>query len=62
MNTIGVDFKIKTFDTDGSTIKLQVWDTAGQEKFRTITANYYKGAHGIIFVYDITSRQSFNNI
>lgn len=60
--TIGVDFKIKTFESNGSTIKLQIWDTAGQERFKTITASYYKGAHGIILVYDITDRQSFNDI
>ena len=43
-------------------IKLQIWDTAGQEKFRTITSSYYKGAHGIIVVYNITDRSSFDNI
>jgi Ras-related protein Rab-1A len=60
--TIGVDFKIRTFETGGNTIKLQIWDTAGQERFKTITASYYKGAHGIILVYDITDRQSFKDI
>ena len=60
--TIGVDFKIRTFESGGSTIKLQIWDTAGQERFKTITASYYKGAHGIILVYDITDRQSFKDI
>ena len=43
-------------------MKLQIWDTAGQERFKTITASYYKGAHGIILVYDITERQSFKDI
>lgn len=43
-------------------MKLQIWDTAGQERFKTITASYYKGAHGIILVYDITDRQSFKDI
>jgi Ras-related protein Rab-1A len=43
-------------------VKLQIWDTAGQERFKTITASYYKGAHGIILVYDITDRQSFKDI
>lgn len=60
--TIGVDFKIRTFESGGSTVKLQIWDTAGQERFKTITASYYKGAHGIILVYDITDRQSFKDI
>jgi small GTP-binding protein len=44
------------------TIKLNIWDTAGQERFKTITSTYYKGSHGIILVYDITDRESFNNI
>jgi len=60
--TIGVDFKIRTFDLNGRTVKLQIWDTAGQERFKTITSSYYKGAHGIILVYDITDKQSFRDI
>ncbi len=60
--TIGVDFKIRNIVQDGNNIKLNIWDTAGQERFKTITAAYYKGAHGIIIVYDITDRESFNNI
>ena len=57
--TIGVDFKIRTIEAAGSIVKLQMWDTAGQEKFKTITSAYYKGAHGILMVYDITDRRSF---
>jgi len=62
MPTIGIDFRLKTVELDGKVVKVQVWDTAGQERFRTITHNYYRGAHGIALVYDITSESSFNNI
>lgn len=49
-------------DVDGKKIKLQIWDTAGQERFRTITATYYRGTHGVIVVYDVTDRDSFDNV
>ncbi|KAM3142557.1 hypothetical protein pb186bvf_005459 [Paramecium bursaria] len=62
LSTIGIDFKLKTIDVDGTRIKMNIWDTAGQERFKTITQTYYKGAQGIILVYAINDRDSFNNI
>jgi len=61
ISTIGVDFKIRNVTINDKVVKLQIWDTAGQERFRTITSSYYRGAHGIIVVYDITDQASFNN-
>ena len=57
--TIGVDFRFKSFLCEGENVKLQIWDTAGQEKFRTITNSYYRGAHALMIVFDITDHQSF---
>ena len=63
MSTIGLDYKLKNVQLDdGKMIKIQVWDTAGQDRFRSITKNYYKGAHGIILIYDVTSRKTFENV
>ena len=61
MNSIGVDFKLKNIEIDSKKIKLQIWDTAGQERFKTITTSYYKGAHAILVVFDITDRDSFDH-
>uniref|UniRef100_A0A914YT50 Ras-related protein Rab-43 n=1 Tax=Panagrolaimus superbus TaxID=310955 RepID=A0A914YT50_9BILA len=60
--TIGVDFTMKTLIIDGKRVKLQIWDTGGQERFRTITQSYYRSANGIILCYDITCRQSFESL
>jgi len=57
--TIGVDFRVSKMDVRGKKVKLSIWDTAGQERFRTITSSYYRGAQGIILVYDVANRESF---
>ncbi|KAI0563020.1 ras-related protein Rab-13 [Gracilaria domingensis] len=61
-STIGVDFKIRTIGIDGKRVKLQIWDSAGQERFRTIAAAYYRGAHGVGIVFDITDEKSFQSV
>ena len=61
--TIGLDYRLKTMKLkNGKEIKLQIWDTAGQDRFRAITRNYYKGSHGILLLYDVTNVKSFENI
>lgn len=62
VSTIGVDFKIKTITVDHTRIKMQIWDTAGQEKYRSVTEVFFKGAAGIILVYSITDRNSFTHL
>lgn len=57
--TIGVDFRVHKMEVKGKKVKLSIWDTAGQERFRTITSSYYRGAQGIILVYDVANRESF---
>jgi Ras-related protein Rab-8A len=68
-STIGVDFKVKTINVDETKIKMQIWDTAGQDRFRNITKTYYKGSAGVVFViysltqvYSVTDRKTFSNI
>jgi Ras-related protein Rab-18 len=61
-STIGVDFKVKHIDSNGKRVKLTVWDTAGQERFRTLTSSYYRGAHGVVLVYDVTKQDTFENL
>ncbi|KAJ3057521.1 hypothetical protein HK097_004043 [Rhizophlyctis rosea] len=60
--TIGVDFKVKSVDVDDKRYKLTIWDTAGQERFRTLTSSYYRGAQGVILVYDVSNRQTFEHL
>ena len=62
ISTIGVDFKMKTLEVDGKKIRLQIWDTAGQERFRTITQAYYRGAMGILLIYDVTNANTWKNV
>ena len=61
-STIGVDFRFKCVEIGERKCKLQIWDTAGQERFKTVTSAYYRGADGIIIVFDQTDRESFNNV
>ena len=60
--TIGVDFKIKTFEIDSKKIKMQIWDTAGQRKSTNIIGSFYRGTHGILLLYDVTDIDSFKNL
>lgn len=67
ISTIGVDFRFKTFVVDGKLVKMQIvrttqWDTAGQERYKTITNAYYRGADGVIIVFDVTDPKSFVNV
>mmetsp|Transcript_27049 Transcript_27049/g.55356 ORF Transcript_27049/g.55356 Transcript_27049/m.55356 type:complete len:84 (+) Transcript_27049:274-525(+) len=59
-STIGVDFKVKMVKLRGKKVKMTIWDTAGQERFRTLTSSYYRGAQGIILVYDVTRKDTFD--
>ena len=60
--TIGIDFKTKTLNINNQEIKLKIWDTAGEERFRNITTQYYKGADGIVLIYDVTDDASYEKI
>ena len=63
MSTIGLDYRFKKMPVDdGKEATVQIWDTAGQDRFRAITKNYYKGAHGIILIYDVTNQKTFENV
>lgn len=60
--TIGMDFKTAMVTIDDNRVKLAIWDTAGSERFRSLTPNFYRGAHGAILVYDVTKRESFEKL
>ena len=63
LSTIGLDYRLKSMTLNNEkNIKLQIWDTAGQDRFRALTKNYYKGANGIILIYDISATQTFENV
>ncbi|XP_046577644.1 ras-related protein Rab-37-like isoform X6 [Haliotis rubra] len=62
ISTVGIDFRNKVVDVEGTKVKLQIWDTAGQERFRSITHAYYRDAHALLLLYDVTNKASFDNI
>ena len=57
-----MDYKVKKINIDGTVIKLQLWDTAGQERFQSITYSYFKDAHGVLIIFDLSDKQSFLNV
>ncbi|XP_064625110.1 ras-related protein Rab-37-like isoform X2 [Lineus longissimus] len=62
ISTVGIDFRNKVVNVEGCKVKLQIWDTAGQERFRSVTHAYYRDAHALLLLYDVTSKPSFDNI
>ena len=62
ISTIGVEYKIKILNINGRKVILRIWDTSGQERYRSITQNFYRNANGILFVFDLTSKETFDNI
>ncbi|PNF39033.1 Ras-related protein Rab-37 [Cryptotermes secundus] len=62
ISTVGIDFRNKVVTVDQSKVKLQIWDTAGQERFRSVTHAYYRDAHALLLLYDVTNKTSFDNI
>ncbi|KAL7377479.1 hypothetical protein ABVT39_000349 [Epinephelus coioides] len=62
ISTVGIDFRNKVLNIDGVKVKLQIWDTAGQERFRSVTHAYYRDAHALLLLYDVTNKSSFDNI
>ena len=62
ISTIGVEFKVKSLTIKGKKVKLRIWDTSGQERYRSITQNFYRNANGILYIFDLTRKESFENI
>ncbi|CDQ67036.1 unnamed protein product [Oncorhynchus mykiss] len=62
ISTVGIDFRNKVLNIDALKVKLQIWDTAGQERFRSVTHAYYRDAHALLLLYDVTNKASFDNI
>ncbi|EDV27868.1 uncharacterized protein TRIADDRAFT_20540, partial [Trichoplax adhaerens] len=62
ISTVGLDFRNKIVDVDGTNVKLQIWDTAGQERFRSVTHAYFRDAHALLLLYDVTNKKSFENV
>ncbi|CAK9290893.1 unnamed protein product [Gordionus sp. m RMFG-2023] len=62
MTTVGIDFRSKTIEVENEKVKLQIWDTAGQERYRSITHAYYRDAHALLLLYDVSCKSSFDNI
>lgn len=62
ISTVGTDFRNKVVDVEGTKVKLQIWDTAGQERFRSVTHAYYRDAHALLLLYDVSNKASFDNI
>ena len=60
--TIGLNYRIKTLNIDNNPIKMQIWDTSGEEKFKAIAKNFYRGAHGVVLVYDVCEKNSFLDV
>ncbi|XP_020713873.1 ras and EF-hand domain-containing protein isoform X1 [Ceratitis capitata] len=62
ITTVGIDFRNKIVVVDGTRVKLQIWDTAGQERFRSVTHAYYRDAHALLLLYDVTNKTTYDNI
>ena len=60
--TIGLNYRIKTLNIDNNPIRMQIWDTSGEEKFKAIAKNFYRGAHGVLLIYDICEKNSFLDV